>query len=350
MKQNSIMINGRAYSAVTGLPLKVSEASPATPSSAANAAAPRPSRGVPITQLHVPNTQTSAILKRRYVSQPAKAPLASRAKRVKVAVARTDAISKFSPAAAPAPTPRPTAPDRPAEPHPVVVRATRRQPLADKRPSRPSLAAQPKPPRSAPNAALEVSRSPHAPRSAAPKPAAVLKQEAITEALSRTIDTPKRPHRAKRQPKRRSWLNLAPAGLAVMLLGGYFTYLSMPNISVRVAAIQSGIDASYPGYRPSGYSLRGPIRVHTGEVSMRFAYAGGDQHFTITQQKTDWDTAAVKQFVDQKTSHAGVSLVNGLTIYTYDGNAAWTDGGILYQITGNAPLSSDQLQRIAASL
>jgi hypothetical protein len=40
----------------------------------------------------------------------------------------------------------------------------------------------------------------------------------------------------------------------------------------------------------------------------------------------------------------------GLTIYTYNSNAAWVNNGVLYTIDGDAPLSSDQIRRIATSL
>jgi hypothetical protein len=45
-------------------------------------------------------------------------------------------------------------------------------------------------------------------------------------------------------------------------------------------------------------------------------------------------------------------LDKGKTIYLYNNgaNAAWVNGGVLYQITGNANLSSDQIVSIADSL
>ena len=38
----------------------------------------------------------------------------------------------------------------------------------------------------------------------------------------------------------------------------------MPTLSVRVAASQAGIDASYPSYRPDGYALNGPVTYGDG--------------------------------------------------------------------------------------
>lgn len=183
----------------------------------------------------------------------------------------------------------------------------------------------------------------------APKPAKVLKDEAIESALRNATPNHK-PHRAKRTRSKLSyWLSTASVGIAVMILGGYLTYLSMPNISIRIAAVQSGIDAKYPGYRPNGYTLSGPIAVKSGEVTMRFAYAGNNQSYTITQQKSNWDSNAVKEYVSQEGTPTTTS-VNGLTIFTNNNKTTWTNGGILYQIDSNAPLSNEQIARIATSL
>lgn len=43
-------------------------------------------------------------------------------------------------------------------------------------------------------------------------------------------------------------------------------------------------------------------------------------------------------------------MVDGLTIYSSGKNAVWVNGGILYQITGSANLSNEQIQKIATSL
>lgn len=126
----------------------------------------------------------------------------------------------------------------------------------------------------------------------------------------------------------------------------------MPNLSVRVAAIQAGIDASYPDYRPDGYSLNGPVTYADGRVTMNFTANGGPQEFKISQSESTWDSEAVLD--NYIAPRAGADYIpyteRGLTIYTYDNNAAWVNGGILYTIEGNAPLSSEQIRRIATSL
>lgn len=45
-----------------------------------------------------------------------------------------------------------------------------------------------------------------------------------------------------------------------------------------------------------------------------------------------------------------ITQERGLTMYAFDGNAAWVNGGILYTIESDAALSGDQIRRIATSL
>lgn len=176
-----------------------------------------------------------------------------------------------------------------------------------------------------------------------------IKTEAVKKAVNETRKKP--PLKQRLQPRQRTMAVLS-ATFALVLLGGYFTYLNMPSLSVRVAAAQAGIDANYPDYRPDGYALSGPVTYSDGKVSMNFKANGGDQNFVISQSKSGWNSEAVLD--NYVTPKAGSSYVpyteRGLTIYTYDDNAAWVNGGILYTLEGDAPLSSEQIRRIATSL
>ena len=117
-----------------------------------------------------------------------------------------------------------------------------------------------------------------------------------------------------------------------------------------MAAVQSGIDAKYPGYKPDGYALNGPIKFKSGEVSMKYAYADGSSGYTITQQKSGWNSSAVKEFFSEKHKNPNTTMIDGLTIYSGGKEAAWVNGVILYQISGDANLSSSQIEKIATSL
>ena len=186
------------------------------------------------------------------------------------------------------------------------------------------------------------------------KPSQVIKNESIEQALANaTPKHHKKEVRAKKQSGKTSRLmSLASASLAIVLLGGYLTYLNMPALSTRVAAAQAGIDASYPSYQPSGYSLSGPVAYSQGSVTMKFAANAGPGSYTLTQKDSTWDSSAVLENTVQPEARSNytTTAASGLTIYSYNGKAVWVNNGILYTVTGDAPLSSEQIRSIATSL
>lgn len=179
--------------------------------------------------------------------------------------------------------------------------------------------------------------------------ASSIKEQAIKNAIDKTQKKP--PLRRRWMPRQRL-IGALSAVVALIIFGSYLTYLSMPNLSVRVAAIQAGIDAEYPGYNPDGYSLEGPVAYTDGRVSLKYGANAGPHHYTVSQSRSDWNSDAV---LDNYVSpRAGTNYIpyteRGLVIYTYENNAAWVNGGVLYTIEGDAPLSSEQIRRIATSL
>ena len=138
----------------------------------------------------------------------------------------------------------------------------------------------------------------------------------------------------------------------MVLVGGYLTYMNLPVLSVKIAATQAGINATYPDYRPDGYKIDGPVSFTSGQVTINFVANTGTSRFSIKQSKSTWDSSAVLDNVVRPA--VGEKYITnqeqGLTIYTYNGNATWVNGGILYNIQGDAPLSGDQLRHIATSL
>lgn len=186
------------------------------------------------------------------------------------------------------------------------------------------------------------------------RPSQVIKNESIEKAMASAA--PKHHKKEVRAKKQRSktgrLMSIASASLAIVLLGGYLTYLNMPSLSTRVAAAQAGIDASYPSYQPSGYSLSGPVAYSQGSVTMKFAANAGPQSYTLTQKDSTWDSSAVLENAVQPEAHGNytTTAASGLTIYTYNGTSVWVNNGILYTVTGDAPLSSEQIRNIATSL
>ena len=182
------------------------------------------------------------------------------------------------------------------------------------------------------------------------KPATAIKQEAIQDALERAplysdIKPIKTPRRAPRV------ITMVLLGLILLFSVGYFTYTNLPHLSIYMAAAKSGVKASYPSYRPDGYRLSS-VGYDNTSVSLEFKANGGPQSYTIKQSQTTWDSTAVNEnVVKEKWGDDAVPYSErGLTIYAHDGNAVWVNGGILYEISGDAQLSPSQIRSIATSL
>lgn len=173
------------------------------------------------------------------------------------------------------------------------------------------------------------------------------------EAIAKAIEKPPVVHKKKGFFKKHSKLiKILGAIIAVLVIISTLTYLFIPNFSVYIASMKAGISATYPKYCPDGYSLDGQVLYDQGEVTIKFHANTGDTNFTIKQSKSSWDSTALKEKINKDANGATVNTTEerGLTIYAYSNNAAWVNGGILYNVTGNARLSNDQVRRIATSL
>ena len=152
-----------------------------------------------------------------------------------------------------------------------------------------------------------------------------------------------------------SRMRLAPALAVVaslLLVGGYITYLNIPNVSLRVAASRAGIEATMPGYKPDGFSLNGPIAWSTGQVVISFASNTDERNYDVIQRNSRWDSQSLlANYVLEETADYTTFEESGLTIYVFEGaNATWVNGGVWYTIEGESLLNPDQLINIATSL
>ena len=327
-----VLINGKAYDRVTGMPVVVSHPERAASDHSAKV-------------VHQ-TTAKSNTLSRRYVKKPdylktiAEAP-------VEVAATELPKITRFQTRSAP------------SAPRSSRMISDIKRPVS----ARPASKVVAQPSTDTPAVIHPFVQRIEAVRAAekteyVSKPSDILKKEAIETALASSETTSGRKRRVKdhsardRKTKFSHRLSFAAGGLAVLLVSAYFTYISMPTISVRVAAAQAGVRASYPAYQPSGYSLSGAVAYQPGSVSMNFTQNGGKEGFTLTQANSGWDSSALYQNYVAKESGGqySISQDNGLTIYTYGNDAAWVSGGILYTIHGDATLSNEQVQRIATGL
>lgn len=259
-------------------------------------------------------------------------------------IARSGRISKFAPTlkvgASRSPLKRAVGTDKPASKHPLVSRASDRSLEYSYRLKR---AVQPlQKALSAPKQQLLTATSKD------------VKNAAITKALA--TDTPK----AKSpQPVRRGFfarhrrpITIIAICLALLAGGAFVTISNLPILSVSLAASQAGIKAGYPSYTPDGYSLEQPVTFDEGEVVLNFNANGGQGGYSIKQTRSSWDSTAVLDNVVKKAAGDNYTTTqdSGLTIYSYNGNAAWVNRGILYTIDNDSTLSNDQVNSIATSL
>lgn len=140
--------------------------------------------------------------------------------------------------------------------------------------------------------------------------------------------------------------------LAVLAVGGILAYQNMPEIAMKVASARAGLNANLPAYQPSGFSLAGPIEYDNGEVTLSYKSNSDERAFNVIQKNSSWNSETLlENFVATSNQPYQTFQANGRTIYIYDGNkATWVDGGIWFNIDGEANLNSDQLLRIADSL
>lgn len=346
----TVTINGRRYDAVTGLPIEevavtapdktpIKKAKPAPKAKAT----PRTNRGVTNSEIVHSTVQRSQTLHRRAAKKPEapnkpitkrKAPgrhmdfaksanVSKFAKHPETKAAAATAAASISAPAPAAKAPRPKVapkPEKPAQVHPVAKRA------------------------------LEKSEAKKKAAVTKPVTAKQVKEQEIAKALAAPKQKPAK-HEGKDKKSTRRIAIIAAITLAVIALI-FAAWKFIPTISVSVAAAQAGIEARYPEFTPDGYSLSQPVTFSDGQVTLKFASNSNDNYYTIDQARSSWDSSAVLDNV--VTPEAGANYVTtkerGLTIYTFDSSAAWVNGGILYQIDSKAPLSGDQIRRIATSL
>lgn len=178
------------------------------------------------------------------------------------------------------------------------------------------------------------------------------KDQAIESALKSMLS--KKPPEKKKLMK--SFFSVQRVALAfccavfVVGVSVFFINLSMPSISVSVAAMKAGIDASYPSYIPKNFSLSN-VKTEDERISLIFKSNSGEA-FVLTEEKSSWNSAALEANYVKPVFKNNYSTVReqGLTLYISSSNCAWVNGGKLYTISSEANLSKTQLTSIATSL
>lgn len=188
-----------------------------------------------------------------------------------------------------------------------------------------------------------------------------LKDRAIQKALSSAAKMPEEEKKTKTRAKKdsnklhfgfgRVVLALACATVTVFAIV-YFVNLNAPDISLRVAAMQTGINASYPSYVPRDFAVSS-ITSEEGKVTLKFDNSNTGDSFTLTEEASSWDSNALMTNYVKEAFGENYTIVReqGLTIYIGGSDAAWVNGGNVYKIkTDSGALTNKQIKSIAVSL
>lgn len=202
--------------------------------------------------------------------------------------------------------------------------------------------------------ALKETEKPVAKEGVAPKLSA--KERLLANAATKEAAQPAVEQKVRATRKYKKHISFAGYGTAVaivLVLAGYIAYLNVPAVSMKVAANRAGFAATLPSYRPSGYSFSGPISYGPNVVTIKYQSTTDDRAFSLSQRPTTWDTNAVKEaFVVPQTETEPITVSDrGLSIFVYDGKAAWVNAGKLYAIeTKGAQLGINQILDLASSM
>lgn len=143
---------------------------------------------------------------------------------------------------------------------------------------------------------------------------------------------------------------MATAG-AMAIIVGLGVYISLPTISVKLAAGRAGINAKNP-YALSGYSLDNNITAQPGKVTISYKSASGNGGYSVTQEsdKSTTDYALRLNVSRQNGGSYQEMDVNGKTVLLYGNKATWLAGDMRYTIDGSDLMDSNQLRSIVKSL
>jgi hypothetical protein len=147
------------------------------------------------------------------------------------------------------------------------------------------------------------------------------------------------------------WLSIGVSSLVVLLLGSFFAWQNIPQVSMRLATNEAHVSASIPSYTPVGFAIAVPVSHTNKAVTIEFKSSeDSSQTFSITQQASNWDSSTLAASVGAKSDQVQTS--NGTTVYIYgaNNNASWVNRGVLHTLSDQAGLSSDQIRSIADSM
>lgn len=129
------------------------------------------------------------------------------------------------------------------------------------------------------------------------------------------------------------------------------------NIELAYDNAKAGINASTPNYMPLGYKLTN-ISYHKstgfGEVSFEYnpGHSSLNLNFYLNESSSSLDNAGLLASDVIPLVHNNYSsfLSNGLTVYHFNNQYVWVNGGLLYIITDQTSLDQQTISKIITSI
>lgn len=142
---------------------------------------------------------------------------------------------------------------------------------------------------------------------------------------------------------------IAAAITAVALVLGYGGYLVYPNVQLRIAASQAGLDTK-TFYAPKGYKVSGSVAMGAGKLAINY-HGENNASYRLSQERSKTTEEQLKSEATVKGKDSFDSLKAGaVNVYRYNDKAAWIKDGVLYTLDTNDFLTSDQITKIASSV
>ncbi|MBL8121840.1 hypothetical protein JNM87_03760 [Candidatus Saccharibacteria bacterium] len=151
---------------------------------------------------------------------------------------------------------------------------------------------------------------------------------------------------------RRHTVSVAAGTLALIIIGGFMTYVNTPGLQLKIAGIRAGVATNTPNFVASGFAYDG-VTVDGNQRVIGLTSGGAD--FALTQEATSWTTEQmIRQIAsvnaDGSPAYHVVKAGNDTAYRFGDGaQATWVKNGIWYQLSGNSKISDDQLRALVAN-
>lgn len=157
------------------------------------------------------------------------------------------------------------------------------------------------------------------------------------------------PRVSRKHSRGRRLLHASVAIVLVIALGGVLAWTQRAQIELQVASWQAGFEVRMPSFALTDYK-RSAISQEHGSVVM--SYQSGDSKYQITQQRSNWNSQTLldQSVAGASTDKPQVIENKGRIIYIYGNSVSWVDGGVRYDINGNAPLTTKDIVSIIDSM